>query len=219
MVPPVWAVVPVKPFVLAKQRLAPVLSAVYRAQLAQAMFEDVLSRLRQLRSLAGVLVVTADRGAGRIAASAGALVLAESCPRGMNAAISAAAVELAVTGAGMLVVPTDVPHAQGRVLEQAVNALRQVPAVVLAPASADGGTNLFGCNPANRIASRFGRGSFLRHCTAARDAGIRPIVLEDECISLDLDTPDALWRVLTIGGAPRTQGVLTQLVETGHVHA
>lgn len=215
---PVWAVVPVKPFVLAKRRLSEVLSGVQRAHLAQAMFEDVLTRLGQLRNLAGVLVVTADAGAARMASNVGALVLAEPYPRGLNAAVTAAATELAMAQAGMLVVPIDVPHVTVGTLDRAVDVLRQRPAVVLAPARTDGGTNLFGCTPAARLPTCFGRGSFLRHCTSARRAGIVPVVIDDERVGRDIDTPDDLSRALAFDGAARTQQVLSQIVANGRVH-
>ncbi len=49
----VWAIVPVKTFAQAKQRLASVLSAQERARLAEAMLCDVLEQLTALSQLAG----------------------------------------------------------------------------------------------------------------------------------------------------------------------
>ena len=57
------AILPVKSFGAAKQRLAPALGAGSRQALAQAMFLDVLATLRRVRGLEGVAVVTADEPA------------------------------------------------------------------------------------------------------------------------------------------------------------
>ena len=55
-----WGVVPVKPFGVAKRRLAPLLSPEERSRLARAMFEDVLSSIAGAPSLVGLTVVTTD---------------------------------------------------------------------------------------------------------------------------------------------------------------
>ena len=59
----VYAVVPVKSTQDAKRRLAGVLGAARRQELALAMFEDVLATLSRVRELAGIIVVTADPAA------------------------------------------------------------------------------------------------------------------------------------------------------------
>ena len=56
------AILPVKSFGAAKQRLAAALGAGSRQALAQAMFSDVLASLRRVPGLDSVVVVTADRG-------------------------------------------------------------------------------------------------------------------------------------------------------------
>ena len=58
----VWAVVPVKRFDQAKQRLSGVLDSAARAALAAAMLSDVLEQLSGTAGLASVLVVTSDTG-------------------------------------------------------------------------------------------------------------------------------------------------------------
>ena len=54
----IWAVVPVKEFEGAKQRLSSALSPDERRTLATTMLEDVLDAVSAVRELAGVLVVT-----------------------------------------------------------------------------------------------------------------------------------------------------------------
>src|SRR5262249_56246115 len=69
-----WAVVPVKERISAKERLAPVLRPEARQALALAMLEDVLAALAATAGIAELLVVTVDAEAGRLAARYGARV-------------------------------------------------------------------------------------------------------------------------------------------------
>src|SRR5436305_14176491 len=69
------AILPVKSFGEAKQRLAEELTGGARRALAEAMFSDVLVALRRARTVENMLVVTADHGAQRIAGGYGAMVL------------------------------------------------------------------------------------------------------------------------------------------------
>src|SRR5258707_1131582 len=56
----VAALMPVKGFRNAKQRLNPLLNSVARERLAEIMFRDVLRQVRLARGLAGTFVVTGD---------------------------------------------------------------------------------------------------------------------------------------------------------------
>ena len=62
-----WAVLPLKDFVSAKQRLSGVLSASERRRLFHAMVEDVLSVLTQAPSINGIVVVSDDPTAALMA--------------------------------------------------------------------------------------------------------------------------------------------------------
>src|SRR5690242_2138224 len=107
--PSIWAVLPVKPFAVAKRRLTPVLSSHERAQLAQLLFEDVLALLAACTVLSGIVVVTRDEVAARIARTKGAQVLPDR-DLDLNAAVRAAADLLGgCRSAGMVVVPSDIP--------------------------------------------------------------------------------------------------------------
>src|SRR5262249_48090518 len=105
----VWAVVPVKPFAAAKQRLAPVLSRAERAEPARLMLEDVLGVLAVCPAPAGLVVVTGDAEARRMASDRGAVVLHD--PAGdLNGAVGRAREFVAAEPrSGMVVVPSDLP--------------------------------------------------------------------------------------------------------------
>src|ERR1700722_2393980 len=72
--PPV-ALLPIKNFDLAKQRLAHELTPGPRRALAEAMFSDVLTALRRSKAVDEIVVVSADHGAQQIAGGHGAGVL------------------------------------------------------------------------------------------------------------------------------------------------
>jgi 2-phospho-L-lactate/phosphoenolpyruvate guanylyltransferase len=216
----VWAVVPVKPFRVAKARLSTALNAVDRARLARVMLEDVLGAMVASRHLlAGLLVVTADDEAAPIARSHGAIVLSEAAPAGINRAIARALAHLAdalaargesPTASGILVVPADLPQVSAAAIERIVGLLDAPRAVAIVPAT-DGGTNLLGCKPAGIIPPSFGPLSFDRHRQAARRAGVTPSILAWSDLGHDLDRPEDLAAFLSLGTASRTHAFLSSL--------
>jgi 2-phospho-L-lactate guanylyltransferase len=208
----VWAVVPVKPFRVAKARLSTALNAVDRAQLARVMLEDVLGAIVASRHLlAGLLVVTADDEAAQIARSHGAVVLSEAAPAGINSAIARALDYLGdAPGTGMLVVPADLPQLSAAAVERIVGLLGAPRAVAIVPAT-DGGTNLLGCKPAGLIPPSFGPLSFDRHRQAARQAGVTPTILAWSDLRHDVDRPEDLAALLSLGTASRTHAFLSSL--------
>jgi 2-phospho-L-lactate/phosphoenolpyruvate guanylyltransferase len=213
---PVWAVVPVKPFGIAKGRLEAVLDAGDRASLARLMFEDVLTVLMMSHVLDGVLVLTSDSEAAHRARNVGALVLDESVPAGLNAAVAMAIDHLTgITDAGMVVVPADLPHLSSEAVELVVRQIDAPTAVALLPAVRDGGTNLLACRPADVIEPRFGPNSFELHCQAARRAGLSPRVLDWPGLEHDIDRPEDVAAFLSIETATRSDAFLRQALSRG----
>ena len=98
----IGAVLPIKDFGHAKQRLAGFLSAAERRLLCEAMAEDVLATLSQVQALSEIIVVTRDERAGALAARHGARVLTEPSNDGQSAAVGRAAGELGRAGVSML---------------------------------------------------------------------------------------------------------------------
>jgi 2-phospho-L-lactate guanylyltransferase len=80
------AILPVKSFGAAKQRLAPALGAGSRQALAQAMFSDVLASLRRVPGLDAVAVVTGDAVAEAAAVGERVEVLRDTEQTGQSAA-------------------------------------------------------------------------------------------------------------------------------------
>ena len=103
------AILPLKSFRDAKQRLEIGLDAPTRRALAEAMFSDVLVALRRARGVHAILVVTTDRNAQRIAGAYGARLLDED-DRGHNYA-AASGILMAINEQidRVLLVPGDCP--------------------------------------------------------------------------------------------------------------
>ncbi|HSW20758.1 MAG TPA: 2-phospho-L-lactate guanylyltransferase [Ramlibacter sp.] len=207
--PTLWAVVPVKAFAFAKQRLAPVLAAHERAALARAMFADVLQALARNPFLAGALVVTQDAEAAAMARGAGAGVLSDPPESGLTPALSYAARTLAgARRAGMLVVPADLPLITCADIELIALGHRSSPAVTLVAAGSDGGTNALACSPPDAMPFFFGENSFRRHLDCARTLGLAPRVLTLPRFGRDIDRPDDLLAFLERPSATRTHAFL-----------
>src|SRR3954453_23738084 len=104
------AIVPIKSFEVAKQRLADSLAAGTRRSLVQAVFSDVLGALRRTEGVERIAGVTADVAAGSSATGAGMGVP----PDGLSAG-QAAATEIGIRYAldegfeRVLLVPGDTP--------------------------------------------------------------------------------------------------------------
>src|SRR5262245_21562451 len=105
----VFAAVPVKDLVNAKQRLVPALDASERSALAHAMLEDVLTALAAALG-DGLFVVTTDARVMEVAARHRARCLVEPGNRGHTEAVALAQQEALRLGAArFLTIPGDVP--------------------------------------------------------------------------------------------------------------
>ena len=211
----IGAVLPIKDFRHAKQRLAGFLSAVECRLLAEAMAEDVLETLSQVSELSEIIVVTRDERAFEFAARHGARVLAEPSNDGQSAAVERAAAALGRAGVeSLLQVPGDVPGASAdeiaAVLAAHGRASDGAPAVTLVPSYDRRGTNCVLCSPPDALPFAFGHDSFGPHCEAARAQGIAPRIIALPGLGLDIDTPDDLRAFVARPAAGRTLDYLRE---------
>jgi 2-phospho-L-lactate guanylyltransferase len=206
------AVVPVKRFSEAKQRLAAHVSPDFRIGLARAMLDDVLGCLRQVPELSGVLVVTGDEEAAALARAHDAEILSEPVPGGHNAAVNHAARHIIGQRAeGALVLPGDVPAMTPAEVSALLRGHPPGRALSIVPARDQDGSNAILATPPDLFAFRYGPGSFLRHVAAARANGVAPAVHHLPGIALDIDEMDDL---LTF--APRQRGSSTSWLLSTH---
>jgi 2-phospho-L-lactate guanylyltransferase len=183
------AVLPVKRFAAAKQRLAPGMGATHRAELAAAMLEDVLEAIGAARSVERTVVVTSEPRAIELAKAAGAELVADPDEGGHPGAARAGIARARELGAGRVVLlPIDCPLLAPRELERLLTGMPD-RYVAVVPDRHGTGTNALALAPPNAIEPSFGEGSCARHVALAREAGIPYGVEELPSLALDLDTP------------------------------
>jgi 2-phospho-L-lactate guanylyltransferase len=213
------AILPIKNFDHAKQRLSEGLDPTPRRALVQAMFSDVLIALNRAARVDTILVVTNDHGAERIAAGYGALVVGDE-EQGHNEAAARGvqrALELGAEHA--LLVPGDCPLMSPAELDQLVERAADGPSMLIVPDRHGTGTNALLLTPPDAIGPSFGPDSRTRHEAYAEAAGIQHETVEVFSLGLDIDTPEDLVAVESAlanshGGAAHTRGMLRQLART-----
>jgi 2-phospho-L-lactate guanylyltransferase len=183
------AVLPVKRFSAAKQRMAAGITSGQRRDLAEAMVADVLEAIGRARAIERTIVVTGDPIAQELAADAGAEVVPDPEDGGHVEAALAGIARAEADGAERVVLLAgDCPLLDPRELDRL---LTGVPGsyVGLVPDRHGTGTNALLLSPPGAIVPAFGEGSRDRHVEAARQAGVPFGVEELPSIELDLDTP------------------------------
>jgi 2-phospho-L-lactate/phosphoenolpyruvate guanylyltransferase len=183
------AILPVKRFGAAKQRLAGGIDDERRAAVIAAMLEDVLEAIGDARAVERTIVVTGEPAAVELALAAGAEVLPDPEDGGHSGAALAGIARAKELGASCaLLLPGDCPLLDPRDLERLLTGLPERYAAVV-PDRHGSGTNALALAPPDAIRPAFGEGSCARHVAAAREAGVPFSVEELPSLGLDLDTP------------------------------
>lgn len=198
---------------LAKTRLGAAVPAMERAQLAQAMFRDVLTAATASRRADLTAVVTSDPELLEIARACGATGIDEVHPRGLNAAVAFATTILTRLGASELcTLLSDIPMITGADIDEVFEALDSIGAgVVLVPSRDFSGTNVIARSPADAIPTRFGRQSLVKHLEQCRARGIAAKVVRQARPALDLDLPADLIEFVRAGAPTHTLNHLARL--------
>jgi 2-phospho-L-lactate/phosphoenolpyruvate guanylyltransferase len=202
------AILPVKRFDAAKQRLSPGIEAERRRELAAAMVADVLEAIGAARTVSRTIVVSGDPLAQELAAAAGAEVVPDPADAGhVEAALAGIARAEAEGEERVVLLPGDCPLLDPRELDRLLTGV-PAPYVGVVPDRHGTGTNALLLSPPTAIVPSFGEGSCERHVAAARAAGIPFGIEELPSLGLDLDTPAdviALTRALEAGSAGATR--------------
>jgi 2-phospho-L-lactate/phosphoenolpyruvate guanylyltransferase len=215
------AVIPVKRFGHAKQRLLDRLDRPQRADLVKAMLADVLAAVCEAESIERVIVVTGEGRAERIAlararrAETPIEVLQDPVDRGHSEAATLGIIRALALGAECsALLPGDCPLLDPAELDAAL--ARMAPGrVAVIPDRHETGTNALLLAPADAIGPAFGPGSAERHLDRAARAGHEAVTEPLASRALDLDTPDDLAALTTAvaetGRAPETAAALHRL--------
>ncbi len=216
-----FAILPVKRFDDAKQRLSQALGADARRALAQAMCSDAMAALQRCGAIEQVVVVSADPDAQRLAAGYGAAVLDDPGAGHSAAAAEAVAYAKRDGATAALMVPGDCPLLDPGELEALIaeELTTERSSVVIVPDRHGTGTNALLLSPPDAMSPAFGPGSRERHAALARDHGMEPVIRELPSLALDIDTPedlDELGRALRSQEHPaaHTRTALSQLTPT-----
>jgi 2-phospho-L-lactate guanylyltransferase len=213
------AVLPIKNFIEAKQRLETVLSSGPRRALAEAMFSDVLTALRRASAVRDILVVTRDNGAQQIGGGHGAFVLDDEEPGQSSAALLGVRYALDHEYDRVLLVPGDCPLLSPGDVDALIARPHGTPSALIVPDRHGTGTNALLLTPPDALVPAVGPDSRERHLANAEAAGTTPELVSVASLELDIDTPDDL-EVLrgrlgsSHGGAAHTRGMLSQLLRS-----
>jgi 2-phospho-L-lactate guanylyltransferase len=190
-----WVVVPAKSLSRGKSRLRPVLDDGARASFARRLLEHVLAVLATC-DLDGVLVATDGDDVADLARARGACVRRDAGDGPLSAVVDDALADVAARGArAAVVLMADLPRVEARDVRELVGALDACD-VALVCDHLGRHTNALALAPPTAIATCFGRErSFALHREAARAAGLRVTVVENERIAFDVDGPGDLARV------------------------
>lgn len=193
----------------AKTRLSGRLDPLRREALVESMLADMLERLSACSAVGRVHVTTPTPGLARIAARFGAVVLLERAGGGLNGAFEAARRRIAQAqpDTTVMLLPGDLPRLDPAEVAEVANAAGR-DRLVLAPASADGGTGALVQRAGLALPLAFGPGSFGKHLAAARGLGLRATVIHAGSLGFDLDRPADLDAFQALGGGGRTGELL-----------
>jgi 2-phospho-L-lactate guanylyltransferase len=204
------AVLPVKSFAQAKQRLRPELDPYRRRALVEAMLRDVLDALNATR-LDGVIVITPADAPREIACERGAQVLRDR-EQGHNAAAQMGIEAALREGADrVLLVPGDCPGLDPAELDRMLMRRAARREVVIVPDRHGTGTNALLLAPPDVLEPSFGPGSCQRHAERAQKAGVAHEILPLASLALDIDTPEDLAVLAGLGNrAAATNALLAR---------
>lgn len=204
----IWALLPFKGSKGAKRRLEPALNEAEREGLVLAMLADVLDALTRSPGVAGVLLVSRNEVATKLAAEFGVGVFADSA-QDLSGAVRQASdfVLRRHAASGTLFVPGDVPLVKPADVAAVLDGHE---CVTLVPDAHDIGTNAAASSPPNAFEYLFDGKSFKPHIASAQRAGIAARVVRRAAFGIDVDTVRELAVVAEQAEGTRTAAFLAQ---------
>jgi 2-phospho-L-lactate guanylyltransferase len=183
----------------AKTRLAPVLDADERMDLARRLLAGVLRAARE--AVGDMVVISPAAELQPLVEEAGARLVVQR-GMGLNQGLDQARAAALADGVELLgVLHGDLPNLSGDDVRALLAAAGEPRAVAIAPDRGGTGTNGLALRPPEIIGFRFGVGSLAAHREEALAAGVEPVMVQRAGLAFDLDTPEDLARWLELGSA------------------
>lgn len=185
------AILPVKEFGHAHERLAGTIGDADRSRLAEELFLDMMIKVRRCKTIDDVLIVTSDSEVVRHAKWVGIDVLSLAEDPGHSDA-AARGIRDAVAGdfERVAILPTDCPLFDPAEFDAHLG--RTPRSALIVPDHMHSGTNALILTPPDCFEPAFGSESLVRHTGRARASGVSFALEEIESLAHDLDTPEDL---------------------------
>jgi 2-phospho-L-lactate guanylyltransferase len=215
-----WALLPLKSFASAKQRLSAILSGAERQGLFAAMVKDVLMVLSNHPQLSRVWIVSDDPDARQLCQQFGIDFIPESSlgVSGLNPVVIAAAAFLEAKGAGeLLIIHGDLPLVDADAISAILDTARSLASagVVVAPDIHGTGTNCLWVSPATAIGFAYGENSCQHHKLLAAKAGLPFAELNATGLSRDIDTPEDFLDLVAVASNRPNSHTFRYLCDSG----
>lgn len=205
------AILPVKPFNDAKERLSTGLSPEQRQLMARAMVRDVFAALAQCRELDGVVVISAEPTIAELAGDVATAVLADERTGHSDAASRGVSWALDNEFERVVMIPGDCPLLDPRELDDLLLRCQDDRIeFAIVPDRMGTGTNALVIQPPSAVAPAFGPGSRARHVALGLAAGVRVAEIEVPTLALDLDTADDLMELAERVAQPDHEAINTE---------
>jgi 2-phospho-L-lactate guanylyltransferase len=193
--------IPVKDLRHAKHRLSPLWTQTERTELAEAMLEDFLAVIRQVRGADRILLVSSHQQAIEQATAWGWNVLREENQVSESESVDEAsrwAETLGVTS--LLRLPTDLPLIEPGDVEWMLSHAESASSMAIVPSRDGTGTNALLRTPPTLFPSHFGPDSFSKHVAEAERRGARCKLLRHPRLEMDIDDESDVQAFLSFPG-------------------
>lgn len=184
----IWAVIPVKPLVNTKTRLASVLSPQERTALTMQLFVRLICEVKQVARIAETVVVTRDERLAALACAFGTHRTAEAAEEGLNEAVARGVRLAGQRGAThALILPSDLPLVTRADLDRLLEKVADTAVSICSDEKALG-TNALLVPVGAKFRFAYGVNSLEQHIAEAERAGLLVQRLYNDNLQFDIDT-------------------------------
>ncbi len=190
-----WAIIPVKPLLQSKTRLAHLLAPAERAAFTAHLLENTIHTLQQVTAINHILVISQDEAVLNLAQRHQAEPLREKPPYGLKTAVTQAARYATLHNTDkILIIPADLPFLQAKDVQIVVNQAHAALSCIICPDEGQTGTNALMLPATLDYIFHYGVGSFHKHRQEAQRLNFITHTLVIPGIAFDLDT-EADWQI------------------------